>query len=266
MNVFPAPIHKMVRVDSVSEQYAYLNAYPGPSGRWSIVSQTLRNQEGTATDETIARSALGEEISILFDVTSFHGAPGIHRLDGFTIEYLDRLMQSAAEFARANPPHHPGSLPRFPVPSVRYSGRIDVPLAVLAVEAGRRGLYEPPRVVTLDYPDGVPFGVGEFPGFDPDAWPPPRLGDWPPPTTSRLDRPCLEGSVARFSACATRLMDVWFGGAAYPQLPDEAAEYLSLLARLDLRDMLPVYVRLSPAYMRWILDLAETVEQRSGTC
>lgn len=254
----------MVRVDSVAEEYAYLNAYRGPSGDWSILSQTLKYRSGAAVDEVIARDAVGEEILILFDVTTFQGSPGIQRMDGFTTEYLDRLMERAGEFAWLNPPHHPGSLPRFPVPSTRYSRRMDVPLAVLAVDAGRRGLYAPPRVVTLDYPGGNPFGVGEFPGFDPAAWPPPRLGDWPPVTVAQLDRSSLQGAVARFSACATRIMDVWFGGTAYPQLSDEAAEYLGLLSRLDLPEMLPVYARLSPAYLRWIQDQAETVVRRGN--
>ncbi len=262
VKVFPARTQEMVRVDSVPEEYAYLHAYPGPSGPWSILSQTLGYRNGVRVDEVIARDTAGEEVRLLFDVTSFQGRPGIQRLDGFTIEYLDRLMQRAGEFAQLNPPHHPGSLPRFPVPSSRYSGRIDVPLAVLAVDRGRRGLYAPPRAVTLDFPHGDPVGLSEFPGFDPAAWPPPRLGDWPPAAISRLDRLCLQGSVARFSACATRLMDSWFGNASYPQLPDEAAEFLILLGRLDLPEMLPVYERLSPAYMGWIQDQAETVEQR----
>ncbi len=258
---FPARTYETVRVDSVPEEYAYLHAYPTVSEPWSVVSQTLRYGKKATIDEVIARDDVGQEISILFDVTNFHGSTGTQRLEGFTTEYLDRLMQRAAEFARLNPPHHPGSLPRFPVPSARYSGRIDVPLAVLAVDAGRRGLYAPPRVVTLNYPGGDPFGVGEYPGFDPTSWPPLRLGDWPPPTISRLDRLCLEGSVARLSACATRLMDAWFEGAAYPQLADEAAELLILLARLDLPAMLPVYKGLSPAYIGWIQNQAEMVGQ-----
>ena len=256
---FPPRSQETVRVDSVSEEYAYIQAYPAPGGSWSVVSQTLRQVDAEMVDTVIVHDPMGQERSIQFDVTRFQGSPGIVRLEGLTTEHLDRLMQRAGEFARRNPPHHPGSLPRFPVPSGRYARRIDVPLAVLAVESGQRGLYAPPRVATLDYPTGEFYGVGEFPDFDPNAWPPPRLGDWPPPTIVKIDRLCLRGLVSRFSACSTRLMDVWFGEPPYPQLADEAAEWSSLLSRLDLPAMQPIYTRLSPMFMGWIRDHAEVV-------
>ena len=214
-----------VRVDSVAERDGFLAAY----------------------------NATGN-VAIQFEVGLLHGGSAPERLGGPTTEFMDVLMRAAGEFARENGPTHPGSLPRFPVPSSRYRGKLDVPIAVLAVEQGRRGLYAPPRVVTLDYATGEPYGVGEFPGFDPRDWPPRRLGDWPPGGIQGMPPARLAGMVARFSACATRLMDVWFGGDDYPQRADEAVEVLALLGILCLPEMLTAYKGLNAGYIAWLRD------------
>ena len=260
MPPFPPRTCETVRVDSVIEEHAYLNAYPSPAGPWTIASQTLSSVDGNATDRLLIRpegdQSTGEEETVAFDVASFVGTPGLVRLAGFTTDYLDYLMRAAAEFAHANAPVHPGSLPRFPVPSARFPDRVDVPLAVLAVDRGRRGLYAPPLVVTLDYPSGEPYGVGPFPGFDPDSWPPPRLGDWPPPAIAGIDRAQLQGMVSRLSACATRLIDAWLAGDDYPHRTDEAAEVRHLLGRLDPPGAPEIYRRLNGDYVRWLEDAA----------
>jgi len=253
---FPPGASETVRVDSVVEEHAYLSAYPSPAGPWTIISQTLSTVDGSATDRLLLQSGedgpAGGRETIAFDVASFVGTPGRRRLDAFTTDHLDHLMRSAAEFAHANAPTHPGSLPRFPVPSARFPDRLDVPLAVLAVDGGRRGLYAPPLVVTLDYPSGDPYGVGPCPGFDADTWPPPHLGDWPPPAVAGLDRIQLQGMVSRLSACATRLIDAWLTGDDYPQRPDEAAEVRVLLGCLDPPGMADVYRRLNAGYADWL--------------
>ena len=249
-----------VRVDSVEEEHAYLAAYRSPGGGWRVVSQTLGRSDDAPIDRLRLRAReSGDEGEVLFAIESFFGTPGLARLGTLTTAFLDRLMRIAEEFARANGAHHPGSLPRFPVPSARYPGRVDVPMAVLATEGGRRGLYAPPRVVTVDYATGEPYGVGEFPGFAPEDWPPSRLGDWPPPGLGGIDRVRLQGLVGRFSACVTRLIDAWSAGQEYPHLGDDAREAWTLLGVLDLREMLPSYRTLNPDYVAWWERRAETV-------
>ena len=253
-NPFPRRATDTVRVDSIAEEYAFLNAYPGLHGPWRIVSQTLSIHDGQPSDRLViqAEEAVQVEEEIAFDIVSFSGTPGLRRLDGFTTEHLDRLMRAAADFAADNAPTHPGSLPRFPVPSARFPGRLDVPLAILATDGEQRGLFAPPLVVTFDYPSGDPYGVGPFPAFDAAAWPPPRLGDWPPPPLAGMPRLQLQGTVARFSACVTRLLDAWFTGTDYPHRHDEAAEAQALWARLDPPAMLNLYGRLNEDYLRWL--------------
>jgi hypothetical protein len=211
------------------------------------------------------RDPAGGEVVLSFDVSSFTGGEGLERLGGFTTEVLDRLMRAAVEFAAANPPHHPGSVPRFPVPSARYPGRVEVPLAILAVEDGRRGLYAPPRVVTVGYAAGEADAVGEFPGFDPDDWPPPRLGPWPPAGTAGRDPAALQGAVSRLSGCLVRLFDAWAAEADYPHRRDDAAETWGLLAVLDEPRMAPFYDRLNAPFWRWLTtSAAELGDARGG--
>ena len=254
MDVRPS-LGSTIRVDSVVEERAYLDAYPSDRGPWEIVAQTLSTQGGRAVDRLEVQSRginVPTRRQVVFEVASFVGTPGLVLGDGFTTEYLDRLMRAAGNFARENAVLHPGSLPRFPVPSRRFPGRIDVPLAVLAVDDGRRGLYAPPLVVTLDFRSSEPYGVGDFPGFDPREWPPARLGDWPPLGIEGIDQVRLQGMVARLSGCLTRLLDVWHGGADFSQRPAEGEEVLALLERLDPPGMLGVYKELNPGYWDWL--------------
>jgi len=247
---FPPRAAATVRIDSPEEGEAFLAAYPPPNGPWTTAS-TLRVAAGGRTEDHVTlRSAGGGRTTLRFDVSAFAEDPVRSPVS------LDDLLQRAAAFARENGPSHPGELPRFPVPSVGYPGRAEVPMAILAVDRGRRGLYAPVRVVVLDFPDGEAVGVGEVPGFDPERWPPPRLGDWPPAGIGALGPERLRGAVARFGACWLRLLGAWFG-ADYPQRADEAAEARALLARLDPPAMPAVYERLSPAFWRW-LDGEET--------
>ena len=243
---FPPRSVPTVRIGSPEEGEAFLTAYPPADGPWTTVS-TLRVAAGDRTEDHVTlRSAGGRARTTLrFDVSAFAAE------QSQPPAALDNLLQRAAAFARENGPHHPGELPRFPIPSTGYEGRVEVPMAILAVDRGRRGLYAPARVVVLDFPDGAAVGVGEVPGFDPEDWPPPRLGDWPPEGLGDLDPERLRGTVTRFGACWLRLLGAWFG-ADYPERADEAAEVHALMARLDPPGMPAVYARLSREFWRWL--------------
>jgi hypothetical protein len=247
---FPPRTVDTYRADSVAEEHAFLQAYPPVTGAWELVSQTLRFRAEAPQDHLTVRAEGYGEVTVPFDVASFFGdAPG----NGAHDADLDRLLEQALDFARANGPHHPGSVPRFPVPSAGYPGRVEVPMALVAVDnSGRRGLYAPPRVVVLTYPAGEPVGVGEFEGFDPEQWPPRRLGDWPPPAMQQIDQTRLRAMITRFTAIWSRLLTAWLTDTDYPQRADEAAEALVLLGHLDAPAMLGVYEQMSPRFWRWL--------------
>ena len=242
---------RLIRVDSIDEEFAFVSAFPPDDREWSIQSQTLSRTESGAVDTLELRSSDGDERRYRFDIASFFGSvssPGAEPTTGF----LDAVMEKAAEFASQNGAHHPGSLPRFPVPSDRYPGRLDVPMPILAVGDSGRGLFAPVRVVTMTVEGPEPFGVGEFPGFDPDDWPPPRLADWPPPSIRDMDRLRLQATIGRFSAVAVRLFNAYFQRQSYRQEAEERAEYLRLLQVLDVPEMAPYYRRVAGRFFNWL--------------
>ncbi len=247
---FPPRTVDTYRADSVEEEHAFLHAYAPPSGAWEVVSQTLRTRSESPRDEITVRAEPFGEVTVPFDIGSFFGgSPGA---TGQEVD-LDLLLEKALDFARANGPHHPGSLPRFPIPSTRYPGRVEVALPLIAADdSNRRGLFAPPRVVVLTFPQGEPIGVGEFDGFSPEDWPPRRLGDWPPPTLRRLDQTRLHATISRFTAIWGRLLTAWISVADYPQRADESAEALSLLAILDSPAMLQIYEQINPQFWGWL--------------
>lgn len=246
----------MVRIDSADEQYAYLLAHFGGPERWTVVEQRLGvSEDGRDMEVVSVKLASGELVKVTFvaseddDFIDGKGQP----VEDAT-RYLEALMEKAFTFSAGNPPHHPGTLARFPVPSAQYQRAVAIPMPVLAVDAGRRGLYAPPRVVVIDFTSGEPVGVGEFPGFDPERWPPDRLGDWPPPATLELGQQQLEGMIARMSACWKRVLDAWFGSGAETNadLAADIREGLAFRAILDLPALLPYYEQLNPGFARWL--------------
>lgn len=241
-----------IRVDSVGEEYAYVAANPPLTGAWEIVSQTIGRTEIGTRDVLLARDPAGTEQVFRFDVASFFGTTGVLRLNEPTTVFLETVMERADAFAKGNGAHHPGSLPRFPMPSDRYPGRLDVPMPVLAVDAGKRGLYGPVRVVTMGYEEAEPFGVGDFPGFDPNDWPPRRLGDWPPSGAAGFDRVRLQATISRFNAVGVRLYDAFIHHRGYPQTALERQEFLTLLHILDLAQMNAPYRRISGRFIAWL--------------
>jgi len=232
----------MVRVDSLREAYAYVDAYPHGSGPWVIVSETRSSRDGggTMTLELSAPDADG--MSVDFDISTFGATGGKQRFGVEPTTALDELMSGVAEYVAVNPPFHPGSLPRFPIPSLRYPGRVEVPIAILAAgDDGRPALFAPARLVVVSLTDGQPYGIGEYPGFDPDLWPPERLGDWPPPATTTLPRRQLAGMVARFNGVWLRLLEAATAKATYPNVLNEQGEARSLLVSLETPAMAGIY-------------------------
>lgn len=245
-----------VRIDSAEEQYAYLLAHYGGPQHWTVVDQRLRQtDDGRDMERVSLRTSAGELVHVTFVASDddFLGEQEHLDSDGGTA-FLARVMETAFSFSAENPPHHPGTLARFPVPSIQYQRAIAVPMPVLAVDNGRRGLYAPPRVVVINFDSGEPVGVGEFPGFDPERWPPERLGDWPPQATREVDPRQLEGIIARTSACWKRVLDAWFGASEDldSDLPGDIREILSFRAVLDVPALLPFYDRLNPGFARWL--------------
>ena len=246
----------VVYIDSEPEQEAWLLATFGPQDAWNLVSQTWEVTENGDRQEVLeVATSAGDQVQVAFAEAS----PD----DSLTGEGLDRtgemeeLMQRAVDFAEENPPHHPGSLPRFPVPSPSYKNALAVPLPVLAVDdSGQRGLFAPPRQVAIHHENGTLIGVGEYPGFDPEHWPPPRLGNWPPPQVADIPQIQLQAMIARFSACWSRVLEAWFAGVveANDVLRADIREGLHRRSMLDLMEMLPYYDRLNPVFAKWLKD------------
>lgn len=247
----------IVYIDSDVEQEAWLIATFGTQEEWRADSQTWQaTGDGERLEVLEIVRASGERVSVPFaEATPDDSLAGEGR--DRTGE-MEELMHRAGEFAAANPPHHPGSLARFPVPSPSYANAVAVPMAVLAVDGeGARGLFAPPRQVAISREDGSLIGVGEFPGFDPEHWPPPRLGDWPPPQAARTPNGQLQAMIARFSACWSRVLDAWFAGVveANAVLRADIREGMHRRSFLDLMEMLSYYDQLNPVFAKWLNDM-----------
>lgn len=244
----------VVYVDSSAEQEAWLIATYGPPERWELRAQTWTLARDGQRQELIEVALEnGDQVQV-----AFREASEDESLEGEGRDRtgeMDDLMEQALAFAAENPPHHPGSLPRFPVPSPSYKDAIAVPLAVLAVDdGGQRGLYAPPRQAAIRRSDATLVGVGEYPGFDPEHWPPPRLGPWPPPQLNGIPAVQLQAMIQRFSACWSRVLEAWFAGVVDPTpvLRADVKEALHRRATLDLMEMHPYYERLNPVFAKWL--------------
>lgn len=253
----------IVRVDSAEEQYAYMLARFGDPTGWSVASQMFELDENDREIERVEVQVAGGPLEVVrFRAVRDEGVFATDKIEGDgDTGFLDAVMETAFQFSAANPPHHPGTLARFPVPSAGYANALALPMPVLAVDQGRRGLYAPPRVVVIDLATGNARGVGEFPGFDPDSWPPRRLGDWPPASMSELSQQQVQGSIMRFSAIWQRVLDAWFSKdiVRTPELAGEIQEALELRSRLDLPEMNAFYERLNPVFAKWLHRHSETV-------
>lgn len=249
-----------VWVDSATEQYAFLMATFGAPGTWSVASQAYADDPAGGEAEVVdVRTAGGETVRIRFLPASVPTDPFDDAGPEDRTELMDELMEKATGFSSTNPPHHPGTLARYPVPSPAYAHAVSIPMPVLALDdLGQRGLYAPPRVVAIDWQTGEPIGVGEFPGFDPESWPPPRLGEWPPTRLAAMPSEQLQGIIQRFSACWCRVLDAWFArdSGEPPSLADDIRDALMYREQLDLPAMLPYYEKLNPVFARWLAEKA----------
>jgi hypothetical protein len=245
-----------IRVESAEEQYAYMLARFGDPARWEVLSQSFdTDSDGREVEIVEVRDPSGLPMTIRFVAVQEAGIFGDEAPEGDgTTGFLDEVMEKAFAFSEANPPHHPGTLARFPVPSANYANSLSVAMPVIALDGGRRGLFAPPRVVVIDNATGEAKGVGEFPGFDPEDWPPARLGDWPPAHIQGMHRLQMQGTIMRFSAVWKRILDAWFSKEIMesPELSREIAEAVQTRAVLDLPDLIPYYDRLNPVFAKWL--------------
>jgi hypothetical protein len=245
---------KVVFIDSDVEQAAWMYATFGPDGTWQTISQTMRVADSGQMQELLeVRRATGETEFVAFQEAALDESLEGHGYDRTSI--IEDLLHIAAQFAEANPPHHPGSMPRFPVPANAYENAIAIPMPILAIDdLGQRGLYSPPRQVVLSIADNALIGFGDFPGFDPEMWPPVRVGDWPPATMTGVHEQQLQGIIQRFSCCWSRVLESWFTS---PQgysdvLRADINEGLRYRQMLDVPGFEEVYARINPGFHRWL--------------
>lgn len=247
---FPPRTVDAIRVDSQDEEFAFIAAWPHPVGAWRPlgfgfvpgIPSTQKRFVILAPDET--------QVNLHFMVGSYHDAR--RPPEENPARRVEAVMRAGHELAKKEGPLHPGSMPQYPIPSASHLGTVTVPLPILAIDAGQRWLYAPPRLAVVRWPAAEPVGVGDMPGFNPDTWPPERLGDWPPATVRDWEQPRLAGAIARFTAIWGRLLDVWFGGQRYLQFDDERLEAMLLLGFLVPAPMLAIYARLSPDFWAWV--------------
>lgn len=244
----------VVYIDSDVEQAAWIYANFGPDGAWQTVSQTMRTNDAGQMQEVLEiRRATGETNFVPFMEVSPDES-----LEGTGIDrtgVIEDLMHLAAQHAEANPPHHPGSLPRFPVPARAYEYALAIPMAILAIDdLGQRGLYSPPRTVVLSVTDNALIGFGDFPGFDPEMWPPARVGDWPPAEAHAMPDQQMQGVIQRFSCCWSRVLEAWFQQPeGYSDaLKSDIAESLHYRRVLDVPGFEEFYARINPEFQAWL--------------
>ncbi|MGH2617018.1 MAG: hypothetical protein ACRDJC_17425, partial [Thermomicrobiales bacterium] len=219
-------------------------------GGWERVGQMLVPGGEGPEDHLTVRATDGTVAVVRFALGSFYENPqAAHAIPG---ERVSAVMRAGHELAKTEGPLHPGSLPQYPVPSESHAGTVAVPLPILAVDAGQRGLYAPPRIAVVRWPSAEAVGVGDAPGFDPERWPPPRLDDWPPGSVRHWEPQRLSGTIERFSAIWARLLDAWFSGEDYPHLEDEKREALLHAKRLVPGALREFYANLSPRYWAWL--------------
>lgn len=246
---------RYIRAESGQEQVAYMLSRFGDPATWSTISQQVdQAPDGRDVEHVTVELATGDRVNVSFVANDDDPFDVPDPVD--TTGFLDAVMQAATTFSESNPPHHPGTLARFPVPSAGFTRALALPMPVLAVRDGVRGLFAPPRLVVVDFRTLDAIGVGEFPGFEPQHWPPPRLGDWPPPGLHALLPLQLQGTIQRFSACWHRVLSAWFERpATVPNdLAEDIAESLEYRQTLDLSAFLSYYQRLNPTFERWLRE------------
>lgn len=250
----------VVRVDSAEEQYAYLTASFGAPSAWSVESQTWSSlPDGEQIEIATIRLQTGDTASVrfgaVFDDDRFDGSSGSETEP--STSWLDRVMAASVEFSEANPPHHPGTIARFPVPAAGYANALSVPMGLIAVDGSTRALFAPPRIVALSRGSLQPIGVGEFPGFDPEFWPPEQLSNWPLPSLHGVSPDQLQGIIQRFSACWSRVVEAWFtrDDGTHQFLEEDVRAAEEYRTMLDAPTMASYSERMNPVFAAWVRDL-----------
>jgi hypothetical protein len=247
----------IVRVDSGEEQFAYLVMRFGPQPGWAVVEQSLVTSGSEAIEiATVQLAATGKTHTVRFgpardDDDEFGGESADEEPSTL---WLDKVLERATTFSAGNPPHHPGTIARFPVPAAGYPDAISVPMAIIAEDERRAGLYAPPRLVALHRVTLEPIGVGEYPGFDPEFWPPERLSDWPLPSVRGMPQEQLIATIQRFSATWKRVIDAWFANEpeAFPHLKHDIGAAADARMRIDAPAM-DLYARkANPVFANWL--------------
>lgn len=231
---------RSILISSEAELDAYLVAFSLTEERTS-----RRPGDRVLILETVDRDGQRLRLTVQREQASERGMS--RRFGLPAVAALDEVMARAAAFSAENPPHHPGTVARFPMPSERFAGCVEIPLAVVARDDGQPGLYAPPRVAVMEWATAEPRGIGEFPGFSADDWPPARVGDWPPASIRDQPPQVIAASVARLSGCLGRLIDEALGITAV-SAPSDVSDAGSLIRRLDATGMLPSYRMLSPVF------------------
>jgi hypothetical protein len=253
---FPVGETEPIRADSVTEEYAYLATWPAVDGPWERISQHLAFGVRGPEDVLTVRAPSGATAEVRFAIDSFFGTAETSA--DLPNERVAASMRAGHELAKTEGPLHPGTMPQYPVPSPTHAESVAIPLTILAVDNGRRGLFSPPRIAVVRWSDASPVGVGDAPRFDPRKWPPPRLGDWPPPAVRTWEQKRLAGTIERFSALWGRLLDSWFAGDTYAQHGSELGEARRLLEALVPPGLLELYAELSPSFWKTLTTSSST--------
>src|SRR4051812_36508999 len=144
---FPVTRDKPIRVDSVTEEYAFLATWPSADGPWERVAQKLAFGAQGPEDVLTLKSPAGAVIEVRFAIASFFAAG--EQTATLPNERVSAAMQAGHELAKVEGPLHPGTMPQYPVPSPAHAESVAIPLAILGVDRGQRGLYAPPRVAVV---------------------------------------------------------------------------------------------------------------------
>jgi hypothetical protein len=150
---FPERGTETVRIDSVAEAYAYFTAWPPPDGPWEHVGQRFAPGPAGPEDHLTVRAPDGQSAVVRFAIRSFFSYPGEALVAPG--EQVAAAMRAGHELAKSEGPLHPGTLPQYPVPSESHSGAVAVPLPILAVDAGQRGLFAPPRIAVVRWSESA---------------------------------------------------------------------------------------------------------------
>ena len=247
-----------MRVDSVAEEYAYLATWPPRDGPWERIGAGARSRP-RRDRKTISRCArpMGRRPS-----SASPSAPSSARRRALPASPGERVRRRCApgtSWRRRRARSTPATMPQYPVPSESHAGTVAVPLPILAVDAGQRGL------LCAATHRGRALAVGGRRSASATRRAStPRAGRRRASAIGRRPRfatGTARGWRGRSSASRAiwgRLLDAWFSGERYPHLADEKREARLLLARLAAAGDARVLRRDQPALLGWLSGESQT--------